>query len=244
MESSYNIVFTSFLFIGVLSTRKIYPYLIVFGWVFPLVIPLITIIITRDYYVDSSKHCFLGYKQGVVWAFIAPVLTIVLINVVLLIIAIAKIIHSKWGNNDNPHKDVIRDALVTAMVLTPVLGVPWFILILNVSIQSTVLEYFFIILNGLIGLVFLLVVVIRNREVQAILKRRKRGDGTGQTPSGALSSSATASSTVSSKFKKTGAEINTLERVKAKEVDIEDAANFSKYLLFRYTVYPRIIAPK
>ena len=214
-----------------MSNRKIYPYLIVFGWVFPLVIPLITIIITRDYYVDSSQHCFLAYEQGVIWAFIIPVLVIILINVVFLIIAISKIIHNKWGNDNSPHKDIIRDAMVTAMVLTPVLGIPWLILILNIAIQSTVLEYLFIILNGFIGLIFLLVVVIRNREVQAILKRRKGVEASGTGPSGTLSSSATASSTVASRFKKTGAEMNTLERVQEKEAEIEDAAKFSKFIV-------------
>ena len=205
-----------------------------FGWVFPLIIPLITVIVAREYYVDSSKHCFLAYEQGVIWAFIIPVFVLLLINVVILIITISKIIYSKWGNINNQHKDIIKDAMVTAMVLTPVLGIPWLILILNVSIRSTVVEYFFIILNGLIGLVFLLVVVIRNKEVQAILKRRKRIDGSGETPSGTVSTSAIGSSTIASKFKKTGAEMDTLERVQAKEAEIEDAANYSKSLSFLY----------
>ena len=115
--------------------------------------------------------------------------------------------------------------MVTAMVLTPVLGVPWLILILNVAIRSSVVEYFFIILNGLIGLVFLLVVALRNKEVQAILKRRKEHDLHGTTPSGTVSTSAITSSTIADRFRKTG----TLERSKAKELEIEDAGNISKF---------------
>ena len=217
-----------------MSTRKIYPYLIVFGWVFPLIIPIITIIITNAYYVDETKHCFLNTERGVIWSFIAPVLIILIINVIFLVIAIAKIIYTKWSNQNNEHKDVVKDALITALVLTPVLGIPWLFLILNISIQHISLEFIFIFLNGLIGLVFLLVVVLRNKEVHALLCRRRKAAGTDQTPSGPVSST-TASSQISSKFKKQGAGVSTLERKMVKEVDIEGGAtNECKYSMLHY----------
>ena len=129
----------------------------------------------------------------------------------------------------------MRDALVTGLVLTPVLGIPWIVLILNVVIQNPILEYIFIILNGLMGLVFLLVVVIRNREVQTIFKRRKGIKGSGTNPSQMLSSSVTGSSTMSNKFKKTGTDRkNTLDNALTEEVGIEDAGTTGKSLLFRY----------
>ena len=206
-----------------MSTRKIYPYLIVFGWVFPLIIPTITIVITNSYYVDDTQHCFLSTEGGVIWSFIAPVFIILLINLIFLVIAIAKIIYTKWSNQNNEHKDVVRDALITALILTPILGIPWLILILNVAIQHVVLQFIFIFLNGSIGLVFFFVVVLRNKEVHALLCRRNKDTSTGQTPSGPTSS-ATASSQVSSKFRRKGTEIGTLERAMVKEVELETGA--------------------
>ena len=227
-----------------MSNRKIYPYLIVFGWAFPLLIPLITIIIATVFsfeYVDRSQHCFLSHKQHIIWTFISPVIVIILINIVFHIIAISKIIYDKCGKNDNHHRDIVRDALVTGLVLTPVLGIPWIVLILNVVIQNPILEYIFIILNGLMGLVFLLVVVIRNREVQTIFKRRKGIKGSGTNPSQMLSSSATGSSTMSNKFKKTAADRkNTLDNALAVEVSIGDTVITSKYLLSK-VLMPRLV---
>ena len=208
--------------LGVMSNRKIYPYLIVFGWVFPLIIPIITIAATSSYYVDETQHCFLSTEGGVIWSFIAPVLIILIINVIFLVIAISKIIYTKWSNQNNEHKDVVKDALITALVLTPVLGIPWLFLILNVAIQHVVLQFIFVFLNGLIGLVFFFVVVLRNKEVYALICRRKKVPTTGQT-SGPMSS-ATATSQVSNKFKKQGAEVGTLERPMVKEAEIDAGA--------------------
>ncbi|KAI6659586.1 Neurotrypsin [Oopsacas minuta] len=163
--------------ISVMSTRKIYPYLIVFGWVFPIIIPIITISITHSYYVNESKHCFLNNDGGVIWALIAPILIILIINAVFLVIAIVKIIYTKKSSQNNEQTDIMKDALITALVLTPVLGIPWLFLLLNVSIQHIALQYIFIFLNGLIGLVFLLVIVLRNKEVRGILKRGKTSEG-------------------------------------------------------------------
>ncbi|KAI6661354.1 hypothetical protein LOD99_10021 [Oopsacas minuta] len=216
------------LVISVMSTKKIYPYLIVFGWLFPLVIPTITISITHSYYVNESDHCFLN-KDGVIWAFIAPILIILSVNAVLLVIAIIKIVYAKCANKNNEHKNIVKDALITALVLTPVLGIPWLFLLLNITIRHIALQYIFVFLNGLMGLVFLLVVVLRNREVHGILKKRKT-IGVPTHPStgtrGTLSSSATSSSQVSSKFRKTAGEKSTMERVKTKELDVEGASNF------------------
>ena len=200
--------------LGVLSTRKIYKYLMVFGWIFPVIIPIITIAVARDYYVDVSRHCFLNVIGGVIWAFIVPIWSIILVNVIFLIIAMIRIIQAK-SNKDNEARDTIKSALVAGLVLTPVLGLPWLILIFNVAIQHSVLEWVFIIVNGLMGLVFLFVVVLRNAEVLAFLKRKDKyaySTNTLKTPAGSNASNSTASSLTSNRFKK-----NTLERQLDKE---------------------------
>ena len=197
-----------------MSTRKIYRYLIFFGWIFPLLIPIITIAVARDYYVDVSRHCFLNVIGGVIWAFIAPILTMILINTIFLIIAIIRIIQTKYSaTNDNARK-IVKDALITGLVLTPVLGLPWLILIFNVAIQHSVLEWVFIIVNGLMGLVFLLVVVLRNKEVLEVFKKKEKFTVPNAqiTPGHNTSSSATMGPITSSRLKK-----NTPKRQFAKE---------------------------
>ena len=209
-----------FSLLGVLSTRKIYRYLIFFGWIFPLLIPIITIAVARDYYVDASKHCFLNVIGGVIWAFIAPIWTMILINTIFLIIAIIRIIQTRYAAIKDDARKIVKDALITGLVLTPVLGLPWLILIFNVAIQHSVLEWVFIIVNGLMGLVFLLVVVLRNKEVLAVFKKKEKYTvpNTQKTPGHNTSSSATMSSMTSNRFKK-----NTLERQFAKESQMKSS---------------------
>ena len=218
-----------------MSTRKIYPYLIVFGWISPLIIPLVTVIVANTVnnstYVDPTTHCFLTYEGGLIWSFIAPVMVILIINVVFLVIAIAKIVYSKLNNPNNEHKVVLKDTLITALVLTPVLGIPWLCLILNISIQHVALEFIFIFLNSLIGVIFLFVVVLRNKEVHNVLCKRRSIKDSGRTATDKTGKSfSTGSVQASSKFKiATG--VNTLEKAKIKDLDVIALENQCKYLL-------------
>ena len=214
-----------------MPNRKIYPYLIVFGWIFPLFIPIVTIIVANTVnnstYVDTTSHCFLTYEGGLIWSFIAPVMVILTINVVFLVIAIAKIVNAKLKND---HRDILKDTLIAALVLTPVLGVPWLFLILNVSIRHVALEFIFTFLNSLIGVIFLFAVVLRNKEVNTLLCKRRINKGSGQPATDKTGKPISSGSMqVSNKFKKaTG--VNTLERSDTKGENFIVIENECKYL--------------
>ena len=163
-----------------MSDRKIYPYLIAFGWLFPIVIPIITIAIKREKYVDSTQHCFLNTEDGVIWAFIAPIIILLLINMVLLILAVVRIMiaKSKSGEEERKKLVLLRNALIYSFILTPILGLPWVILIFNIFIVHTTVEWIFILVNGSMGVVFFLVVVLGNKEVKEIFNRVKEKTST------------------------------------------------------------------
>ena len=196
-----------------------------FGWIVPLLIPIITIAVARDYYVDASKHCFLNVIGGVIWAFIAPICTMILINTIFLIISIIQIIQTRYVAIKDDTRRIVKDALITGLVLTPVLGLPWLILIFNVAIQHSVLEWVFIIVNGLMGLVFLLVVVLRNKEVLAVFKKKEKYTipNVQIIPKHNTSSSATMGSMICSRFKK-----NTPEGQFAKESQLKWCGTIGK----------------
>ena len=196
--------------------------MIIFGWGFPLLIPLITIAVTRDQYVDASSHCFLNIAGGVIWAFIGPILIMILINAVFLIIALIQIIRAQASAQNNETRNIAKNALITGLVLTPVLGLPWLILIFNVTIQHSILEWLFIIVNGAMGFIFFLVVVLRNKEVLTRFRRGKQTAFSNTHPSSQQTapSSSTPSSFTSNRFRKT----NTLERRLIKESEIQGAS--------------------
>ncbi|KAI6658168.1 Adhesion G-protein coupled receptor D1-like isoform X2 [Oopsacas minuta] len=176
------------LVIAVMTTRKIYPYLIVFGWTFPLVIPIITIAVTRENYVDPSEHCFLNINYGVIWAFISPIIILLLINLILLTLAVVRIVTARAKAGEDQRLGLIKNVLIYSLILTPILGLPWVILIFNIFIRSTVVEWIFILLNGGMGLIFFIVVTLGNAEVRAIFKRKRNTQTTSNTISSGVNS--------------------------------------------------------
>ena len=108
--------------------------------------------------------------------------------------------------------------MITGLVLTPVLGLPWLFLVFNVAIQHSALEWVFIIINGLMGLVFLFVVVLRNKEVLTFFKNKGKFtvSNTQKTNGNNTSNSGTGNFLTSNRFKK-----NTLERQSAEESKIK-----------------------
>ena len=175
-----------------MSQHKVYPYLIIFGWTFPIVIPIITVAIKHDKYVDATQHCFLTYEDGIIWAFITPIITIILVNMVILVISVIRISTTKLGSEKLKEKQVIKAALVSTLILTPLLGIPWIILLLNIFIVDPVVQWGFIITNGLMGIFFFFAITIRNTEVKKLLKMKKgeysqMSTSTDHKPSGILS---------------------------------------------------------
>ena len=201
-----------------MAKRRVYPYLILFGWIFPLIIPIITIAVTNDYYVNADSHCFLNSQYGVIWAFIVPILIIISINMILLVIAVIRVVISRHVGKDIENAQVIRDAIILGLILTPILGVPWLLLILNIFIQHTAVEWIFIIINGSMGVVFFLIVVLRNREVHSIFKKIKSKGSFANSP--VTQSSTNDTSTIINKFKKRNDENSPTKHAYVNELSI------------------------
>ena len=68
----------------------------------------------------------------------------------------------------------MKSAAITGLTLAPVLGLPWLILVFNIAIHNEILEWIFIIVNGLLGLVFFVLIAIRNKQVLAKFRKNRR----------------------------------------------------------------------
>ena len=157
-----------FLSLGILREHKIYPYLIVFGWLFPLIIPTITIAIKHKNYVKPEKHCFITYEDGLIWSFIGPILIILFINLIVLAFASIRTATAKVRTERIDEKQALRKGIVSLLIFTPLLGIPWLLLLLNVFIPDPIVQWSFIIINGLMGVFFFLAITLRNTEVRKL----------------------------------------------------------------------------
>ena len=166
---------TLFGFLGILREHKIFPYLIVFGWSFPLIIPIITIAIKHKNYVNPEQHCFITYEDGLIWSFIGPILAILLINLVILAFATIRIATTKFCEEKIDEKQALRKGIISLLILTPLLGVPWLLLLLNVFISDPIIQWLFIIINGLMGVFFFLAITLCNAEVKKLFAKLSKG---------------------------------------------------------------------
>ena len=170
------------LFFGVVQRRRIWWAIMILGWGLPLPIVVITAAIGLsrgvEGYVTLGDHCFISYQDGLIWGFFVPFILLIAVTTILAVIAIIKIFLSVRGKGEQTDElDSIKKTALTVIVLLPVLSAPWILGILNVFITSlvstTIIEWVTILLTAPTGLLFFLLVVLRNAQVQEIVFRRK-----------------------------------------------------------------------
>ena len=125
-------------------------------------------------YVNPEQHCFITYEDGLIWSFIGPILAILLINLVVLAFATIRIATTKFGAEKIDEKQALRKGILSLLILTPLLGVPWLLLLLNVFISDPIVQWSFIIINGLMGVFFLLAITLRNTEVKKLCAKSSK----------------------------------------------------------------------
>ncbi|XP_064411314.1 adhesion G-protein coupled receptor F3-like [Latimeria chalumnae] len=108
--------------------KKVYMSLSVLtGYIFPLGIAIGTLIkFLRPEGSYRMKEACLLHKDGPMYAFIIPVLTIIIINFCVLIVVIAKLSRPSVSDGSNAEeKDTVKNILKAVLVLTPVFGLTW-----------------------------------------------------------------------------------------------------------------------
>ncbi|KAF4011810.1 hypothetical protein G4228_003445 [Cervus hanglu yarkandensis] len=144
------------------------------GWGFPLVICIISIVFAMDSY-GTSKNCWLSLGNGAIWAFVAPALFIIVVNIGILI-AVTRVISQISAENYKIHGDpsALKLTAKAVAVLLPILGTSWVFGVLAVNNQAMVFQYMFAILNSLQGFFIFLFHCLLNSEVRAAFKHKTK----------------------------------------------------------------------
>ncbi|XP_065903420.1 uncharacterized protein [Dysidea avara] len=154
---------------GVFKTRKFFMLL---GWGFPVPIVIVSAAVSHEHY-GSDDMCWITEERGAIWAFIAPMLLIILINMFFLIVSLYQIYGSKKYSLQmvSASKFQIGKILVKAAVLLlPLLGLTWLFGLLAVNEDTVVFAWLFTILNSLQGFFIALFYVIRNEQFLKFVK--------------------------------------------------------------------------
>uniref|UniRef100_A0A8C3P823 Uncharacterized protein n=1 Tax=Chrysemys picta bellii TaxID=8478 RepID=A0A8C3P823_CHRPI len=175
--------------------RFMYP----FGYGFPALVVAISAAVNPDGY-GTSKHCWLSPERGFRWSFLGPVCAIILINITFFALTLWILKNSL--SSLNADVSTLRDhRLLTFKAIAQlfILGCTWSLGLLQIGPATTVMAYFFTIVNSLQGAFIFLVHCLLNRQVREEYRRWIKGFRTSSTKSQTSDLSMSAVPTTSTK---------------------------------------------
>uniref|UniRef100_A0A8C4K6B7 Adhesion G protein-coupled receptor D1 n=1 Tax=Dromaius novaehollandiae TaxID=8790 RepID=A0A8C4K6B7_DRONO len=127
------------------------------------------------YYGIGWGNCWLSLENGAIWAFVAPALFVILVNIGILI-AVTRVISRISADNYKVHGDANAFKLTAkaVAVLLPILGSSWIFGVLTVNDHALVFQYMFAVFNSLQGFFIFLFHCLLNSEVRAAFKHKTK----------------------------------------------------------------------
>uniref|UniRef100_UPI00358FEB7F adhesion G-protein coupled receptor D1-like n=1 Tax=Myxine glutinosa TaxID=7769 RepID=UPI00358FEB7F len=153
------------------SHRLLYHAL---GWGAPLLLCMVSIAASFTNY-GRVDNCWLSISGGAIWAFVAPALCVIAVNIVILIV-VTRIISRISSENYRSHGE-LRSFRLTAKavaVLMPILGISWLFGVLAVNESTILFQYLFALFNSMQGVFIFLFHCLLNSEVRAAFKHKTK----------------------------------------------------------------------
>uniref|UniRef100_A0A8P4GE81 Adhesion G protein-coupled receptor D1 n=1 Tax=Dicentrarchus labrax TaxID=13489 RepID=A0A8P4GE81_DICLA len=144
------------------------------GWGSPFVICVVSMTSALDSYGEVD-NCWLSLKNGAIWAFVAPALFVIVVNIGILI-SVTRIISRISGESYKVHGDAnaVKLTVKAVAVLLPILGISWIFGVLAVNTHSLAFLYIFAVFNSLQGFFVFLFHCLLNSEVRAAFKHKTK----------------------------------------------------------------------
>uniref|UniRef100_A0A4W5N394 Adhesion G protein-coupled receptor D1 n=1 Tax=Hucho hucho TaxID=62062 RepID=A0A4W5N394_9TELE len=144
------------------------------GWGSPLVICVVSMTSALDSYGEVG-NCWLSLKNGAIWAFVAPALFVIVVNIVILI-SVTRIISRISSENYKVHGDAnaVKLTAKAVAVLLPILGISWIFGVLAINDHALMFQYMFAVFNSLQGFFIFLFHCLLNSEVRAAFKHKTK----------------------------------------------------------------------
>nr|XP_006814048.1 PREDICTED: uncharacterized protein LOC102806617 [Saccoglossus kowalevskii] len=151
-------------------SNSVLPYYFLLGYGTPAVIVGITVA-TKHAHYGNELICWLSTEDGVVYAFVGPVICIIIINLVVLILVLRAFMGVKV-NEAKTEKERLRSGVRACMILLPILGLTWIFGILAFNKETLFFAYLFALLNSSQGVFIFILHCACNDEVKSMYKKR------------------------------------------------------------------------
>ncbi|XP_055886363.1 adhesion G protein-coupled receptor L3-like [Biomphalaria glabrata] len=159
-----------------LSSSSIVKYLFPLMYGVPLIIVIVSVSVTGADGYGNAKMCWLDNSQGLLWAFAAPVCTVLLANFIVLIVVL-RTMQTSHALMTKELNIKIKSIIRSVCILSPILGITWAFGVLAISLDQVAFQYLFAISNSLQGLSIFLCQCILQHQVfdglRAIIRRHR-----------------------------------------------------------------------
>uniref|UniRef100_A0AC35G932 Uncharacterized protein n=1 Tax=Panagrolaimus sp. PS1159 TaxID=55785 RepID=A0AC35G932_9BILA len=153
------------------NRNRFYLYYLI-GYALPAVIVAISAGITWKNY-GTFSYCWINVRTSTLWAFIIPIIVIIVANIIVLLIALRVVLSVK--SRDRSTSQRVMGWLKGSGTLLCLLGITWiFGFICAIPGTHIVFAYIFAILNTLQGVFIFILHVVLNDKVRAVLVRAMR----------------------------------------------------------------------
>ncbi|XP_072420202.1 adhesion G protein-coupled receptor E3-like isoform X3 [Chiloscyllium punctatum] len=141
-------------------------YMCLFGYGFPLLVVTISAAVYSEGY-GTDKYCWLSLETGFLWAFIAPVCVIILVNAGFFILTVMRLVNKFSSlNPDMSELKKVRAFTFTAIAQLCLLGCTWIFGMLHFQENTIVMAYIFTVINSLQGAFIFILHCLFNKQVR------------------------------------------------------------------------------
>ncbi|XP_048473795.1 adhesion G protein-coupled receptor E5-like [Rhincodon typus] len=141
-------------------------YMCLFGYGLPLLVVAISAIAYSKGY-GTDEYCWLSLKAGFLWAFIAPVSVIILVNAGFFILTVWQLVNKFSSLNPNMSElKKVRAFTFTAIAQLCLLGCTWIFGMLHFQDGTIAMAYIFTIINSLQGAFIFILHCLCNKQVR------------------------------------------------------------------------------
>ncbi|XP_074636328.1 uncharacterized protein LOC141894547 isoform X1 [Acropora palmata] len=162
------------------SEEKV-KYFYIFGWGFPAIIVAISLAATQTVGYGTAHACWLDISSGLIWAFIAPVISIILVNIVVFILVIREMMGTRQLQSKTQIEKVKAGIKASAVIL-PLLGITWLFGLLAFNSATIAFKYIFAIANSLQGFMIFIFHCLLNKQIRDAIKRTRDKSSSGLVP--------------------------------------------------------------
>ncbi|XP_044174180.1 uncharacterized protein LOC114947269 isoform X5 [Acropora millepora] len=156
-------------------------YFYIFGWGFPAIIVAISLAATQTVGYGTAHACWLDISSGLIWAFIAPVISIILVNIVVFILVIREMMGTRQLQSKTQIEKVKAGIKASAVIL-PLLGITWLFGLLAFNSATIAFKYIFAIANSLQGFMIFIFHCLLNKQIRDAIKRTRDKSSSGLVP--------------------------------------------------------------